>query len=133
VRCAAHRRRGTHWEDWTDDQPIGAHSDRGQVLLDGRLGVDFAEILDASRHDDGLDVDQREAAIIAVGKEVGQSSVVGFAGIAVPNIGSEELKEPRGRFSTGTRMIEGTTKRRPANYGKFTYFLLRPSPPRGAS
>lgn len=64
------------------------------MLLDGRLGIDCAQILDVGRNDDWLDLNQLETVIIAPGKEINQCPIVSVSGILVPDVCGKELKEP---------------------------------------
>jgi hypothetical protein len=51
----AHGMRRIDCEDLADDQPVEQHADRGQVQLNGRLGVRGLQRLDVGRDMDRLD------------------------------------------------------------------------------
>ena len=75
-------------------QPIEEHSDRSEVLFDGRLRVRAAELLDIRR-----DVHRRhtgeisQTSLFTPGGEALDSLEVGAAGICIPDVDREELPE----------------------------------------
>ena len=88
-----HGARGVEGQDLADDQPVEAHAQRCQVLLDARGGEPARELLDVGRDRDGLDLVQREAPALAPVGEAPRGRLVRKARVGVSDVGGEELPE----------------------------------------
>ena len=63
--------RGIEGDDLADDEPVGQHADRGQVLLDGRLLMRRADRFQIRADVERLDLDEiGDAPGVAPGEEV---------------------------------------------------------------
>jgi hypothetical protein len=102
VLWTAHRVGRVNGEDPAGHQPVEAHPDRREVLLDGRLGHPGPERLDIGGDVERLDVDEL-ADLVAVdpGKEIRDGPVIGHAGIPVADGGGEEFQEAARRGVAG--------------------------------
>jgi hypothetical protein len=91
---SAHGVGGIHVDDVTDYQPVKQHPQRGQVLLDGRLGKLLQELLD-----EGGDVDRPNSrkivypVVFTPFREPARRIIVCAPGVSVANVSGEELPE----------------------------------------
>ena len=98
----AHGVRRVDGEDLADDQPVEQHADRGEVLLDGRLGGRGLQRLDIGGDVDRLDVDELDdAVLLEPGEEMAGGPVIGHPGVLVADVGGEEFEEPARRMIAG--------------------------------
>lgn len=80
--------------DPTDYQPIEKHFQRGEVLLDGGAGEGLLQLLDIGGNVHRLHAGQvAEIVLVAPVRESADGSVVGAAGVGVPNVGGEKFRE----------------------------------------
>ena len=68
-----------------NNEPIEAHPNGRQVLLDSWLGVNSSKVFNIRGNDNWFEIIQGHSICIAPRKEIGQRSVVRFACVAVAN------------------------------------------------
>ena len=79
--------------DLADDEPVEQHSDRGQVLLDGRLGSDGTKLLDVSGDVHRLDPLERKFFRLAPNRKLRRGDEVRFPCVAVPDVDCRKFLE----------------------------------------
>jgi hypothetical protein len=81
-------------DDLADHEPVEQHAHRRQVLLDRGRRVGLAQVLDVGGDVDRLEAAElAEAADLAPAEKLGNSPGVGVPGIAVADVGGEELEK----------------------------------------
>jgi hypothetical protein len=72
---------------------LAKYADRGQVLFDRRLGHPGTELLNIGGYAPWPDGFQPQASLLVPTEELPDSQGVGHPGVAVPDVGGEELDE----------------------------------------
>ena len=91
-------------------QPVEAHADGRQVLLDGGGGFDLGQVFDIGGDVLGLDGLERQAVPVAPGKEIQDRPAVGFPRVAVADGRGQELDEAFAARSPASAMTAGTRR-----------------------
>jgi len=98
--------RGVGGYDLSQDKPIEEHADGGELYLDRRCRYPLLQFFDISRDVDRLHVaEMMQAAVVAPGGEVSSGFRLGFPGVGVTDISSEEFKDAR--CGGSVRAVEG--------------------------
>jgi hypothetical protein len=94
VLGTAHGLRRADDEHSAGDQPVERHADRGEVLLDGRLGRRGLQRLDIGGDVQRLDIGKiADVVPVEPGEERPNRPIIGQAGVAVVDLGGEEFEE----------------------------------------
>ena len=95
----AHRMGRVCGKDLADHQPVEQHTDGGQVLFYGRLGVRGLQRLDIGGNVDRLDIGELvDPVLLKPGEEVAYGPVIGHPGVLVADRCGKELQEPARRM-----------------------------------
>jgi hypothetical protein len=85
-----------------DHQPVEQHADGRQVLLDRGCGVGFAQVLDVGCHMYRLDLlELVKASAFDPAEKIRDRSSVGLPGVAVADVGGEELEKAAASVRAG--------------------------------
>jgi hypothetical protein len=99
---AAHCARRADFDDVAGEQPVEQHSQRGEVLLDGRRRELALQLLDEGRDVDRLHRGELiEATSLAPRSEAARGVEIGFTGVVVVDLGGEEFEDAPRREQAG--------------------------------
>ena len=102
VARAPHHGGGVAPDDLADHQPVEQHAHRRQMLLDAGRRVRRPELLDVGGHMHGLEEPELgQPPALAPAEEVRNGQSIGLPGVAVADVGGEELDEAPGRGLAG--------------------------------
>ena len=94
VLGAAYRAGRVEIHDAAAGQPVEAHADGGEVLLDGRCRSVFGQRFDVGGDMHWLDAGERQAVPLAPGEEIADGSSICLPRIGVADGGGQEFDEP---------------------------------------